>query len=106
VAGSCKHGNEPSGSIKDGAFYEYLRALLDSQERLYSTEIFMKHSDAEQYNHGQRALFKKQWNLVGLAHSFMFSKSHGLFNIPAHGNGFRNRYLYSTEGEVVEARKV
>jgi hypothetical protein len=25
VAGSCEHGNEPLGSIKDGEFLDYLR---------------------------------------------------------------------------------
>jgi len=25
VAGTCKHGNEPSGSIKCGEFLDYLR---------------------------------------------------------------------------------
>jgi hypothetical protein len=32
VAGSCEHGNEPSGSIKCGGFLGYLSVLLASQE--------------------------------------------------------------------------
>jgi hypothetical protein len=39
VAGSCKHGNEPSGSIKDGEFFNYLSLLLASQEGLCSIEL-------------------------------------------------------------------
>jgi hypothetical protein len=32
VAGSCEHGNEPSGSIKSGEFLDNLSILLTSQE--------------------------------------------------------------------------
>jgi hypothetical protein len=32
VAGFCEHGNEPSGSIKDGEFPDCLERLLVSQE--------------------------------------------------------------------------
>jgi hypothetical protein len=39
VAGSCEHGNEPSGSIKCGEFLDYLSVLLASQEGLCSMEI-------------------------------------------------------------------
>jgi hypothetical protein len=30
VAGSCEHGNEPSGSIKYGEFFDQLSVLLAS----------------------------------------------------------------------------
>jgi hypothetical protein len=30
VAGSCEHGNEPSGSVKCGEFLDYLSVLLAS----------------------------------------------------------------------------
>jgi hypothetical protein len=30
VAGSCEHGNEPSGSIKCGEFLDWLSILLTS----------------------------------------------------------------------------
>jgi hypothetical protein len=39
VAGSCVHGDEPSGSIKCGEFLEYLSVLLASQEGLCSMEL-------------------------------------------------------------------
>jgi hypothetical protein len=39
VAGSCEHGNEPSGSIKFGEFLDYLSLLLASQEGLCSMEL-------------------------------------------------------------------
>jgi hypothetical protein len=39
VAGSCEHGNEPSGSIKCGEFLDYLSLLLASQEGLCSMEL-------------------------------------------------------------------
>jgi hypothetical protein len=39
VAGSCEHGNEPSGSIKCGGFLDYLSLLLASQEGLCSMEL-------------------------------------------------------------------
>jgi hypothetical protein len=39
VAGSCEHGNEPSGSIKCGEFLEQLSVLLVSQEGLCSMEL-------------------------------------------------------------------
>jgi hypothetical protein len=32
VAGSCEHGNEPSGSIKGGEFLDYLSVLLAFQD--------------------------------------------------------------------------
>jgi hypothetical protein len=34
VAGSCEHGDEPSGSIKCGVFPDKLSILLASQEGL------------------------------------------------------------------------
>jgi hypothetical protein len=37
MAGSCEHGNEPSGSIKDGKFLGYLSVLLANQEGLCSS---------------------------------------------------------------------
>jgi hypothetical protein len=39
VAGSCEHGNEPSGSIKCVEFLDYLNVLLASQEGLCSMEL-------------------------------------------------------------------
>jgi hypothetical protein len=39
VAGSCEHGNGPSGSIKCGEFIDYLSVLLASQEGLCSMEL-------------------------------------------------------------------
>jgi hypothetical protein len=39
VASSCEHGNESSGFIKGGKFFDYLSALLVSQEGLYSMEL-------------------------------------------------------------------
>jgi hypothetical protein len=39
VAGSCEHGNEPSGSIKFGEFLDYLSVPLASQEGLCSMEL-------------------------------------------------------------------
>jgi hypothetical protein len=39
VAGSCEHGNEPSGSIKCGEFLDWLSVLLASQEGLCSMEL-------------------------------------------------------------------
>jgi hypothetical protein len=44
VAGSYKHGNEPSGSIKDGEFLDQLTERLSaSQEGLCSVELVNKH---------------------------------------------------------------
>jgi hypothetical protein len=40
VAGSCEHGDEPSGSIECGEFLDWLSILLASQEGLYSMELF------------------------------------------------------------------
>jgi hypothetical protein len=39
VAGSCEHGNEPSGSIKCGEFLDWLSILLASQEGLCFMEL-------------------------------------------------------------------
>jgi hypothetical protein len=39
VAGSCEHGNEPSGFIKCGEFLDLLSVLLASQQGLYSMEL-------------------------------------------------------------------
>jgi hypothetical protein len=39
VAGSCQHGNEPSGSIKFGEIPDQLSVLLASQEGLCSMEL-------------------------------------------------------------------
>jgi hypothetical protein len=39
VAGSCEHGNEPSGSIKGGEFFGERSLLLASQEGLNSMEL-------------------------------------------------------------------
>jgi hypothetical protein len=39
VAGSCEHGDEPSGSIKCGEFPDQLSVLLASQEGLCSMEL-------------------------------------------------------------------
>jgi hypothetical protein len=39
VAGSFEHGNEPSGSIKCGEFFDWLSVLLASQEGLCSMEL-------------------------------------------------------------------
>jgi hypothetical protein len=39
VAGSCEHGDEPSGSIKRGKFLDQLSVLLASQEGLCSMEF-------------------------------------------------------------------
>jgi hypothetical protein len=39
VAGSCEHGNEPSGSIKCGEFLDKLSVLLASQEGLCSMDL-------------------------------------------------------------------
>jgi hypothetical protein len=39
VAGSCEHGNEPSGSIKFGELLDYLSVLLASEEELCSMEL-------------------------------------------------------------------
>jgi hypothetical protein len=39
VAGSCEHGNEPSGSIKCGEILDKLSVLLASQEGLCSMEL-------------------------------------------------------------------
>jgi hypothetical protein len=39
VAGSCEHGDEPSGSIKYGEFLYWLSVLLASQEGLCSMEL-------------------------------------------------------------------
>jgi hypothetical protein len=39
MAGSCKHGNEAFGSIKDGEFLEYLGVLLACQQGLCSKEL-------------------------------------------------------------------
>jgi hypothetical protein len=39
VAGFCEHGNEPSGSINDRKFLDYLSMLLASQERLCSMDL-------------------------------------------------------------------
>jgi hypothetical protein len=42
VAGSCEHGNEPSGSIKCEEFLDYLSVLLVSQEGLCSMELIIR----------------------------------------------------------------
>jgi hypothetical protein len=39
VASSCEHGNEFSGSIKCGEFFDQLSVLVASQEGLYSMEL-------------------------------------------------------------------
>jgi hypothetical protein len=39
VAGSCEHGNEPSGSIKDEDLLVYMSVLLTSQEGICSMEF-------------------------------------------------------------------
>jgi hypothetical protein len=39
VAGSCEHGDKPSGFIKCGEFLDYLSVLLASQEGLCSMEL-------------------------------------------------------------------
>jgi hypothetical protein len=39
VAGSCEHGNEPSGSIECGEFLDWLSILVASQEGLCSMEL-------------------------------------------------------------------
>jgi hypothetical protein len=39
MAGSCEHGDEPSGSIKCGEFLYYLSVLLVSQEGLCFMEF-------------------------------------------------------------------
>jgi hypothetical protein len=39
VAGSCQHGNEPSGSIKGWDFLDKLSVLLYSQGGLCSMEV-------------------------------------------------------------------
>jgi hypothetical protein len=39
VAGSCEHGNEPSGSIKCREFLDWLSVLLAFQEGLCSMEL-------------------------------------------------------------------
>jgi hypothetical protein len=39
VAGSCEHGNEPSGSIKCGEFLDWLSVLLASEEELCFLEL-------------------------------------------------------------------
>jgi hypothetical protein len=39
VVGSCEHGNQPSGSIKDGEFLDQLSVLLASQRGLCSMEL-------------------------------------------------------------------
>jgi hypothetical protein len=39
VAGSCEHGDEPSGSIKCEEFLDYLSVLSASQEGLCSMEL-------------------------------------------------------------------
>jgi hypothetical protein len=40
VVGSCKHDNEPSGSVKDGELHDLLSVLLASQEGLCSMEFY------------------------------------------------------------------
>jgi hypothetical protein len=39
VAGSCEHGDEPSGFIKCGEFLDWLSELLASQKGLCSMEL-------------------------------------------------------------------
>jgi hypothetical protein len=39
VAGCCKHGDEPLGSIKCGEFPDYWNVILASQEGLCSVEL-------------------------------------------------------------------
>jgi hypothetical protein len=39
VAGSCGHGNEPSGCINGGEFIDQLSVLLASQEELSSVDL-------------------------------------------------------------------
>jgi hypothetical protein len=39
MAGSCEHGNEPSGSIKCGEFSDTLSVILAFQEGLCSMEL-------------------------------------------------------------------
>jgi hypothetical protein len=40
VAGSCEHGNEPSGSMKYGEFLDYFQ-LSPSPEGLSSMEVLL-----------------------------------------------------------------
>jgi hypothetical protein len=42
VAGSCEHGDEPSGSTECGEFPDYLSVLLASQEGLCSMELVIE----------------------------------------------------------------
>jgi hypothetical protein len=44
VAGSCEHGDEPSGSIKCGEFLDYLSVPLAFQEGLCSMELVSYYS--------------------------------------------------------------
>jgi hypothetical protein len=39
VAGSCEHGDEPSGSIECGEFLDWLSVLVASQEGICSMEL-------------------------------------------------------------------
>jgi hypothetical protein len=43
VAGSCEHGNEPSGSITSGEYLDQLSVLLASQERFCCMELVCKY---------------------------------------------------------------
>jgi hypothetical protein len=58
-AGSCEHGDEPSGSIKDGEFPDQLSVLSASQEGLCSMELLLygeshDHTDPENSCCGMR----------------------------------------------------
>jgi hypothetical protein len=57
VAGSCEHGNEPSGSIKCGEFLkEILSVHSTSQEGLCSMELvsFLVMTNLRTSGHGTR----------------------------------------------------
>jgi hypothetical protein len=46
VAGSCEHGNEPSGSIKVGEFLDYLNFYWLSRMTLLHVVIYIKVIDS------------------------------------------------------------
>jgi hypothetical protein len=68
VAGSCEHGTESSGSIKDGKFVGQLGdyRLLRIDSALFSYGI--PYDPSPKYNHGNNAVFR-----IGVAMKYLSS---------------------------------
>jgi hypothetical protein len=69
VTGSCEHGNEPSGSIKDGEFFYCLSVLSGSKEKLlHRGSLFGLRSNVHcfhiAFSCGQRIVRYSLWFII------------------------------------------